>query len=133
LAFDFMRFCFYNPKALPLLDVCEPGDPTPAYAAPGADLRTDVGGYVILRNGEVAERVPTLVDHWRDDHVAFLTGCNLSLDRVMLESKVPLPHLVDEEAFPAQFRSSIPCVRSGPFHGPLVVSLRPVYNAHVVP
>jgi uncharacterized protein YcsI (UPF0317 family) len=43
VAFDFMRLCFRNPKALPLLDVTEPGDPVPRRAAPGADLRTDVG------------------------------------------------------------------------------------------
>ncbi len=133
LAFDFMRFCFNNPKALPLLDICEPGDPTPRYAAPGADLRTDVGGYVILRNGNVVERVSSLQDHWRDDHVAFLTGCNLSLDRIMLESRIPLPHLIDDKAFPAQFRSSIPCKPAGPFQGPLVVSLRPVFDDLIVP
>jgi len=133
LAFDFMRFCFGNPKALPLLDVCEPGNPCPPRAAPQADLRTDVGGYLILRRGKPVERVDTLVPYWRDDHVAFLTGCNLSLDRVMLESGIPLPHLVDEAAFPAQYRSSIPCVPAGPFAGPLVVSLRPVDNERVVP
>lgn len=133
LAFDFMRFCFRNPRALPLLDVTDPGDPVPRRAAPDADLRTDVGEYVVLREGRVVERVTTLERHWRDDHVAFLTGCNLSMDRVMLEAGIPLPHLVDETAFPAQFRSSIACVPAGPFRGPLVVSLRPVPDALVVP
>ncbi|MFN0162026.1 MAG: hypothetical protein ACKVQQ_12405, partial [Burkholderiales bacterium] len=28
-AFDFARFCMRNPKALPLLDVTDPGDPVP--------------------------------------------------------------------------------------------------------
>ena len=132
-AFDFMRFCLRNPKALPLLDVTEPGDPAPPRAAPDADLRTDVGEYVVLREGKVAERVPNLEKLWRPDHVAFLTGCNLSLDRVMLEAGIPLPHLTDEAAFPAQFRSSIGCTPAGVFRGPLVVSLRPVRDALVVP
>lgn len=132
-AFDFMRFCLRNPKALPLLDVTDPGDPTPRHAAPAADLRTDVGEYLILREGRLVERVSSLEGIWRRDHVAFLTGCNLSLDRVMLEAGMPLPHLADEQAFPAQYRSSIACVPAGVFHGPLVVSLRPVDDAFVVP
>lgn len=132
-AFDFMRFCFRNPKALPLLDVCEPGDPVPRHAAPDADLRTDVGEYLVLRDGQIMDRVRTLEPIWRSDHVAFLTGCNLSIDRVMLDSGIPFPHLVDEQAFPAQFRSSISCSTAGRFHGPLVVSLRPVPDALVIP
>jgi uncharacterized protein YcsI (UPF0317 family) len=132
-AFDFMRFCFRNPRALPLLDVTDPGDPVPRRAAPDADLRTDVAEYLLLRDGKVVERLQSLHGVWRDDHVAFLTGCNLSLDRVMLEAGIPLPHLVDEQAFPAQFVSSIACVPAGRFRGPLVVSLRPVDDALVVP
>lgn len=132
-ALDFMRFCLRNPKALPLLDVTDPGDPVPRRAAPEADLRTDVGEYLVLRNGALVDRVQSLEGIWRADHVAFLTGCNLSLDRVMLEAGMPLPHLVDEQAFPAQFRSSIACMPAGVFRGPLVVSLRPVDNALVVP
>jgi len=105
----------------------------PRGAAPDSDLRTDVGEYLVLRDGEIVERVSSLASVWRSDHVAFLTGCNLSMDRVMLESGIPLPHLVDSKGFPAQFRSSLPCEPAGVFHGPLVVSLRPVPDALVVP
>jgi uncharacterized protein YcsI (UPF0317 family) len=132
-AFDFMRFCVRNPRPLPLLDVTDPGDPTPRKAAPDADLRTDIGAYVVLREGEIVERPASLEKIWRKDHVAFLTGCNLSMDRVMLEAGMPLPHLTSEEAFPAQFRSSLECAPAGAFHGPVVVSLRPVPDALVVP
>ena len=132
-AFDFMRFCFRNPRPLPLLDVTDPGDPVPRKSAPDADIRTDVGGYLVLRDGQVAERRESIEDIWREDHVAFLTGCNLSLDRVMLEAGMPLPHLQSEEAFPAQYRCSIECTPAGAFHGPVVVSLRPVPDALVGP
>ena len=132
-AFDFMRFCFRNPRPLPLLDVTEPGDPVPRKSAPDADIRTDVGGYLVLRDGQVAERRESIEEIWRKDHVAFLTGCNLSLDRVMLEAGMPLPHLQSEEAFPAQYRCSIECTPAGSFHGPVVVSLRPVPDALVAP
>ena len=41
-AFDFLLFCQRNPKACPLLEVCDEGSPVPVGLAPGADLRTDV-------------------------------------------------------------------------------------------
>jgi len=125
-ALDFMRFCLRNPRALPLLDVTDPGDPAPRLAAPDADLRTDMPAFCLYRDGELAGRVTDLLDLWRDDHVAFLTGCNLSLDQVMLDVGIPLPHLVRDDVFPSQYRSSIACRPAGAFHGPLVVTYRPV-------
>src|SRR6516162_9337104 len=44
-AFDFLLFCQRNPKPCPLLDVTEPGEPTPKGVATGADLRTDLPAY----------------------------------------------------------------------------------------
>jgi len=131
-AFDFLRFCHRNPKPLPLLDVTDPGDPEPALVAPGADLRTDVAAYRIYRDGVPAGDVADLLQVWRPDHVAFLTGCNLSLDQVMLDTGIPLPHLLDEHAWPAQYVSSIPCRPAGAFHGTNVVSMRPVPEALLV-
>lgn len=126
LAFDFMRFCLRNPRPLPLLDVTDPGDPVPRKAAPTADIRSDIPGYCIYREGRLVERARDLRDHWQPDHVAFLTGCNLSIDQVLLEAGIPFPHLVRDDAFPAQYRSSIACRPAGAFHGPTVVSYRPV-------
>ena len=57
LAFDFMRFCQRNPRALPILDVTDPGDPLPRIAAPDADIRADIPTYCIYRNGKMVERV----------------------------------------------------------------------------
>ena len=125
-AFDFMRFCQRNPRALPLLDVTDPGDATPRMAAPTADLRTDLAAYCLYRDGRMVERLDDLTGLWRDDHVAFLTGCNLSLDAVLLEAGIPFPHLVRDDAFPAQYRASLACRPAGVFHGPVVVSYRPV-------
>lgn len=42
IAFDFLLFCQRNPKACPLIEVCDVGSPHPHGVAPGADLRTDV-------------------------------------------------------------------------------------------
>ena len=41
-AFDFLLFCQRNPKACPLIEVCDVGSAHPHGVAPGADLRTDV-------------------------------------------------------------------------------------------
>jgi uncharacterized protein YcsI (UPF0317 family) len=125
-AFDFMRFCQRNPRALPLLDVTDPGCPHPSLAAPEADLRTDIPAFCLYRDGALAGRVESLRDHWRSDHVAFLTGCNLSVDQVLLEAGIPFPHLMREDAFPAQYRSNIATKAAGVFQGPVVVSYRPV-------
>src|SRR3954467_14987509 len=54
-AFDFLRFCVLNPQPCPVLEVTEPGSPEPAHTAPGADLRTDLPRYAVLRDGEVVE------------------------------------------------------------------------------
>lgn len=42
IAFDFLLFCQRNPKACPLIEVCDVGSPHPHGVAPGADLRTDL-------------------------------------------------------------------------------------------
>jgi hypothetical protein len=42
VAFDFLLFCQRNPKACPLINVCDVGSPYAPGVAPGADLRTDV-------------------------------------------------------------------------------------------
>lgn len=42
VAFDFLLFCQRNPKACPLIEVCDVGSSCPLGVAPGADLKTDV-------------------------------------------------------------------------------------------
>ena len=131
-AFDFMRFCQRNPKPLPLIEVTDPGNPEPAISAPGADLRTDVPAYRVYRDGEPVEDLVDIRRRWRDDHVAFLTGCNLSVDQVMLAAGIELPHLTREDAWTSQYVSAIQCRPAGVFRGPLVVSMRPIARHLVV-
>ena len=131
-AFDFLRFCLANPKPLPILEVTDPGDPEPRRMAPGADLRTDLPEYCVYRDGALVERRTNIRALWRKDHVAFLTGCNLSTDQAMLDARIPLPHLVDESAWPSQFISSIACAPAGAFFGPVVVSMRPIPKSLLV-
>jgi len=125
-AFDFMRFCHRNPKPCPIIDVTNPGDPEARYAAPGSDLRTDLSGYRIYRNGDFVSEVDNIRDQWKPDHVAFLLGCSLSFDAVMIEGGVPLRHLAEEQGRVSVYVSGIECEPAGDFKGPMVVSMRPI-------
>ena len=52
-AYDFLLFCQRNPQACPLLDVTDVGSAISKYAAPGADIRSDLPLYRVYRHGEL--------------------------------------------------------------------------------
>ena len=123
LATDFLRFCQLNPKPCPLLAVSAPGDPALPTLGADIDMRSDVPRYRVFRDGELVEE-PTDVGHlWRDDLVSFILGCSLSFESALLDDGLPLRHLSRGLNVP-MFRTSIQTVPYGPFHGPLVVSMR---------
>lgn len=131
-AFDFMRFCFRNPKPCPLIDVTDPGDPEPRRAAPGADIRTDLGKYKVYKDGKYTGEVAHLKDVWRKDHVAFVLGCSASFDDAMLDAGIPMQHLEQEGGRIPVYISNIPCQPAGIFQGPMVISMRPIRQDLVV-
>jgi len=126
-AYDFLLFCQRNQRPCPLLEVTGAGSPEPAGIAPGADLRTDLPRYRIYRDGELAEEVADITPYWRDDLVAFLLGCSFTFERALLDAGVPLRH-IEEGRNVAMWRTSIACRPAGRFHGPMVVSMRPIPN-----
>ncbi|RKO65857.1 putative hydro-lyase [Desulfofundulus salinus] len=130
LAFDFLLFCQRNPKPCPVLDVTEVGDPEPKFAAPGADLRTDLPRYRVYEYGQMVAEVTNITDYWRDDLVAFLLGCSFTFEEALLNAGVPVRHIEEGKNVP-MFITGISCRQAGPFHGPLVVSMRPI-PAHLV-
>ena len=125
LADEFQAVCEANPRPMPLLDVTDPGDPRPRRVAPEADLRTDLPRYRVYRNGEVAAEVTDIRDLWRDDLVAFLLGCSFTAEGRLLEAGVRLRHLELGQGAP-MWRTSIEVQPAGRFHGPVVVSMRPI-------
>ena len=81
-AFDMLLFGQRNPRPVPLLDVTDPGSFRTALAT-GADLRTDLPRYRVLRRGELVDEPADVRGHWRDDLVAFLLGCSFTFERAL--------------------------------------------------
>jgi uncharacterized protein YcsI (UPF0317 family) len=128
-AFDFLLFCQRNPKPCPLVEVVEAGQVEPR-CAPGADLRTDLPRYRVYRDGRLAEERAEVRDLWTDDLVAFLIGCSFSFEEALSEAGVPLRHVEACSNVP-MYRTAVPTVPAGRFHGPLVVSMRPIPASQV--
>ena len=131
LAFDFLLFCQRNPKPCPLLDVTEPGDPIPWHVAPEADLRTDLPRYRIWRDGELIDEPTDITKYWQDDFVSFVIGCSFTFEAAMQRAGLPVRHL-DQGVNVPMYRTSIECRSAGVFHGPLVVSMRPMTPSNAV-
>jgi len=128
---DFRRFCELNPQPCPLLEVTDPGDVEPRRCAPGADLRTDLPRYRVWQDGELVDEPVDVTGWWRDDLVAFLIGCSFTFEAALLEAGIPVRHLELGCNVP-MFRTNVPCQSAGKFHGPLVVSMRPLRPADAI-
>jgi len=131
-AFDFMLFCQRNPKPCPVIDVTDPGDPEARFAAPGSDVRVDLPGYRVFRDGELVAEVSEITGYWRSDSVAFLLGCSNSMDDVLLEARIPQRHLESEDGRISVYTSDIMCAPAGIFRGPVVVTMRPIPQNRLV-
>lgn len=131
LAADFLRFALANPKPCPVLAVSEPGEP--AFPTLGADLdiRTDLPRYRVWRDGMLMEEPTDIAHVWRDDLVAFAIGCSFSFEDALIEDGIEMRHVTCGTNVP-MYRTSIPCVTAGIFHGPLVVSMRPLKPAEAI-
>ena len=53
---DFLLFCQRNPKACPVLGMGEPGQWNVAALGRDIDLRTDLPGYYLYRDGQLVAR-----------------------------------------------------------------------------
>jgi uncharacterized protein YcsI (UPF0317 family) len=131
LANDFLRFCQRNPKPCPVLAVSEPGDPMLPTLGHDIDIRSDVPRYRVWRRGELVDEVTDIGTLWRDDLVSFVIGCSFSFEQALLDAGVPLRHVAQNRNV-AMYRTSIATVPAGPFHGPMVVSMRPLKAADAI-
>src|SRR4030043_1113661 len=124
-AFDFLLFCQRNPKPCPLLEVLEPGKFRTEFLSKGADIRIDIPRYNIYRKGRLERTARDIRNLWKNDFVTFLLGCSFSFEEALLRSKIPIRHIEENKNVP-MFITNIPCKPAGVFHGPMVVTMRPV-------
>ncbi len=131
LAGDFLRFCQRNPKSCPLLAVSEPGDPFLPSLGQDVDIRSDLPAYRVWRHGKLVAETHDIHALWRPDLVSFVIGCSFSFEQALLDAGIPLRHMAEGRNV-AMYRTNIPTVPAGPFHGPMVVSMRPMRAAHAI-
>lgn len=116
-AFDFLLFCNRNPRPCPVIDVTDPGSPHPLFAAPEADLRTDLPRYSVYNNGQLVAEPTDISEYWQNDLVAFLLGCSGSFDWSLQAANIRYRLI-------GAYTTSIQCIPAGPFHGPMAVTCR---------
>jgi uncharacterized protein YcsI (UPF0317 family) len=124
-AADFLQFCRLNPKPCPLIGVSAPGDPRVPELGEDLDIRTDLPRYRVWRNGELVAEPTDICGLWRDDLVSFVIGCSFSFEEALTAEGIVLRHIARGCNVP-MYRTSIATRPAGPFHGPMVVSMRPL-------
>ena len=129
-ALDFMRFCQRNPKPCPLVGVGDTGNPMLWTLGRDLDIRTDVPSYNIYRDGKLAGRETDLTQLWTDDLVTFALGCSFTFERALQAAGIPQWH-IDHDTVVPMFRTNRQTVRSGPFGGQMVVSMRAVDETRI--
>jgi len=131
LAASFHRFCQLNPKPCPVIGMSDVGDPRIPALGIDLDIRTDLPRYRVWRDGEVVEEPTDIMAHWRDDLVAFVLGCSFSFEEALMADDLPIRHIERKVRVP-MYRTNIACRPSGPFAGPMVVSMRPFKPAEAI-
>ncbi|QHJ01612.1 putative hydro-lyase [Xylophilus rhododendri] len=128
---EFLRFARRNPKSCPVIGMSEPGDPSVPELGQDIDLRTDIPGYCVFRDGRMVEEVPHLRELWREDLVGFVIGCSLSFEEALLEGGVPVRHIEQGTTVP-MYDTDRPNGAAGRFGGNGVVSMRPMSAAQAI-
>ena len=83
------------------------------------------------RDGELLAEPETLGEFWRDDLVSFVIGCSFSFEEALMADGIEIRHMTCDCTVP-MYRTSIETTPAGPFHGPMVVSMRPMKPADAI-
>lgn len=131
LAADFLRFCQLNPKPCPLIGLSAPGDGRVPELGEDLDIRTDIPRYRVWKNGELVAEPEDVREFWRDDLVSFVIGCSFSFEEALMADGIEVRHIALGRNVP-MYRTSVQTQAAGPFHGPMVVSMRPMSPADAI-
>jgi uncharacterized protein YcsI (UPF0317 family) len=131
-AAHFLQFCHFNPKPCPLLGMATtPGAVHMPALAADLDIRSDLPKYRIFTNGKLTAEVTDVRDYWRDDLVTFLIGCSFSFEEALLADGLEIRNITEQVNVP-MYCTNIACTPAGPFHGGMVVSMRPMKPADAI-
>ncbi|MFM7010362.1 MAG: putative hydro-lyase [Betaproteobacteria bacterium] len=131
LANDFLLFCQRNPQPCPVLAVSEPGNPMLPTLGIDVDVRSDIPRYRVWKDGVMVDEPYDIANYWRDDLVSFLLGCSFSFEQALIEAGIPMRH-IDQGVNVPMYRTNIATEPAGVFHGPMVVSMRPMRAADAI-
>lgn len=126
---DFREFCERNDRPCPLVGVSKRGDPMMETLG-DIDIRSDVPSYNVYRGGELEGATTDISDLWTDDMVAFALGCSFTFERALAEAGIRMRH-IEENRTVSMYRTSLALRPVGPFHGEMVVSMRPIPKGQV--
>jgi uncharacterized protein YcsI (UPF0317 family) len=124
-AADFRSYCERNPKPCPLIGESAPGDPRLPSLGADLDISSDVPRYRVFRDGELKGEATDIRELWTADMVAFVIGCSFSFEEALIEAGVPLRYVAERKNV-AMYLTNIETEPSGPFRGPMAVSMRPL-------
>lgn len=124
----FIAYCLKNPVPCPLINVGDAGDPFLTTLGTDIDIRRDVPGYNVYRDGRLADSPTDIAELWSEDMVAFALGCSFTFERALAASGVPMRHIHERKTVP-MFRTAVETVPEGLFSARLVVSMRPIPQA----
>lgn len=127
---DFLEFARRNPRAVPVLATLPANAYQPHDFAAGADLRTDLPGYSIYRDGRLQETVSDIVSIWRDDLVCVLAGCSYSFEGALDAAGISLPHVRAGKS-PAIYETNRRAAPFGKWQAPVMVTMRAIHRSQV--
>jgi uncharacterized protein YcsI (UPF0317 family) len=111
--------------------VSEAGSAKLPQLGAGLDLRTDLPRYRVWAHGKLISSPTDVMSVWRNDLVSFVIGCSFSFEEALLHNDIPIRHIACGGNVP-MYRTSIATQSAGRFHGPLVVSMRPMRPADAI-
>lgn len=72
-----------NPKPCPILDVSDPGEFHLPRLGQDIDIRRDVPKYIV-HSGDKRAEVTDVVQYWKPDSVAIVTGCSFTFEVLII-------------------------------------------------